>query len=275
MGDSDRAPAERAANRRNWDDLADVHVDSDFYDVPSVVAGESTLRQIERAELADVFDDWAAGRRTRVAHLQCHIGLDTISLARAGADVVGLDFSETSIEHARDIADRTEVDPAFVGADVYDAPTALDGPFDVVFASYGVLCWLPDVARWAEVVADLLASGGVAYLVDYHPFTDTFGWEESVPVRDYFADDPALYDDGGSYADYEAEVEHTESYQWQHTLGDVVTGMAAAGLRVEFLHEHPQSYYRRFEAMTADDDGVYRYEDPELPQLFSIRAEKR
>lgn len=275
MDEDPPAPTERAANRRNWDDLADVHVESSFYDVEAVVDGASTLRPIEREELADVFAAWDEGRQTHVAHLQCHIGLDTVSLAREGAEVVGLDFSDESIEHAREIAAATEVDPSFVVADVYDAPDTLDGPFDVVFASYGVLCWLPDVERWAQVVSDLLAPGGVAYLVDYHPFTDVFGWDEAVPVRDYFAEEPALNDEGGSYADFEADVEHTESYQWQHTLGEIVTGLIDAGLTVEFLHEHPQSYFRRFEPMTADEDGVYRYEDPELPQLFSVRAEKR
>lgn len=260
------------ANRRHWDDLAAVHVDAEFYDVPSVVDGASSLRAVEREELSDLFEDWAAGRRTRVAHLQCHVGLDTVSLAREGADVVGLDFSAESVARAREIAERAGVDARFVESDVYDAPQALDGRFDLVFCSYGVLCWLPDVREWAGVVAALLRPGGTLYLVDYHPFTDALGWEDCRPAYDYFADEPAEFDEDGSYADEDASLDHTRSYLWVHPVGEVVTALVDAGLELEFLHEFPHAYFRRFADMEADDDGRYRLPDVDLPQLYSVRA---
>lgn len=265
---------ELAVNRRHWDELAGVHVDSAFYDVEAVVDGASSLREIEREELGDLFDAWAAGRENEVAHLQCHVGLDTVSLAREGADVAGLDFSEESIAHARDVADRAGVDAEFVVSDVYEADEALSSPFDVVFSSYGVLFWLPDVRAWAEVVADLLRPGGTAYLVDYHPFTDTLGWEDCRPTYDYFHDGPLEFDEDGSYADEDAQLDHTLSYAWIHPLGEVVTALVDAGLELEFLHEFPHAYFRRFADMEADSEGRYHLPSADLPQLYSVRARK-
>lgn len=152
-------------NQANWDARVPVHLDSDFYDVAGFKAGGSALRPFELAEVGDV-----AGRS--LAHLQCHLGLDTLSWARLGAEVTGLDFSGAAIEQARSIAAECGLPARFVTADVYDAPRALGETYDIVYTGVGALVWLPDLTRWAEAVAALLNPGGFLYLAEFHPFTN-------------------------------------------------------------------------------------------------------
>ncbi|MFB6173277.1 MAG: class I SAM-dependent methyltransferase [Halobacteriales archaeon] len=255
-----------AANRRFWEELADLHPDTEFYDAEAVVGGASSLRGIEREELPSL-----DGRD--VLHLQCHIGLDSVSLAREGADVTAVDYSERAIDTARELAAAAGADVEFVETDVRDVPGVVDREFDLVFASYGVLTWVPDVGEWAAVAAGMLRPGGALYLVDYHPFTDVLDREGRRPEADYFGDEPLALEEEGSYAAPEGEVTHTSTYQWTHGLGEVVTAVADAGLSLAFLHEFPYAYFRRFEGMVEDEAGRWRFEDdPQLPQLFSLLA---
>jgi 2-polyprenyl-3-methyl-5-hydroxy-6-metoxy-1,4-benzoquinol methylase len=154
----------RELNRANWDDRVPVHLASEYYNVAGFRSGVSSLRPFESAEVGDV-----TGKR--LLHLQCHVGLDALSWARLGAQVIGLDFSEPAIKAARSLAADLGIDASFVVADVYDAVTALAGQrFDVVYTGTGALVWLPDMTRWAQVVAALLEPGGLLYLVEGHPF---------------------------------------------------------------------------------------------------------
>lgn len=267
-----------AENRARWEELAAIHPETEFYDVEAFLAGESSLYPLERAELGD-----AVGAGTTLLHLQCHFGLDTLSWAREGAEVVGVDFAETAIERARalaaeaGLADRAE----FVRSDVYEVPDRLDRAFEVVFSSYGTVYWLPDVDRWAEVVAACLDPGGVFYLAESHPFTRVFGEEttaERATLRyPYFGDaEPITVEEGGSYAAPDADLEHARSHGWAHGLGEIVTALLDAGLRLEFLHEHPWSEFRALDAMEADEAGRWWLPglEHDLPFVFSLRARK-
>jgi SAM-dependent methyltransferase len=214
-------------------------------------------------------------------HLQCHIGLDTLSWARHGAArVVGLDFSEPAVETARSLAadlgfgaDRA----AFVAADLYDAPQAVpDSSYDIVYTGVGALCWLPDIRRWAETAASLVAPGGFLYLAEFHPITDVLDEETgSRVVHDYFDRDAQVYELSGTYTDGDADLAHNRTVQWQHPLGEVVSALAAAGLRIEFLHEHDVSLFRQFEAFEVRD-GYHRFPAgrPRVPLMYSLRARK-
>jgi SAM-dependent methyltransferase len=264
--DSDAADW-RELNRANWDDRVPVHLASEFYDIDGFLAGVSSLLPFESAEVGDV-----TGKR--LVHLQCHVGLDTLSWARIGAQVTGLDFSQPAIKAAQGLAADLAVDASFVVADVYDAVTALGGRrFDVVYTGTGALVWLPDITRWAQVVATLLEPGGFLYLVEGHPFAQILDDTQGMNiVLDYFADQPWVEDYPYTYTDGPA-LTHTRSVQFQHGLGQVVTALADAGLRIEFLNEHDFDCYRRFRSLE-HRGGQYRFPagHPLIPMMFSLRA---
>jgi SAM-dependent methyltransferase len=268
-GSDDRTAADwRTLNRANWDDRVPVHLASEFYDLAGFRAGRETLRAFEVAEAGDV-------RGKRLVHLQCHIGLDTLSWARHGALVSGLDFSGPAIEAARSLAAELGLTASFVASDVYDAPAAFAGQrFDIVYASVGSLVWLPDVTWWARVAAALLAPGGFLYLVDGHPFGQVLDDATGTTVSyDYFDDGPQVLEHPWSYTGG-APLEHQRQVQYQHPLGQVLTAVADAGLRIEFLHEHDFDSFQRFESLERQDDGTYRLPpgQPRIPMLLSLRA---
>jgi SAM-dependent methyltransferase len=283
----------RETNRRRWDERVPLHLASDFYDVDGFRAGKSALRDFERAEVGDVHGK-------SLLHLQCHIGMDTLSWARHGASrVVGLDFSERAVEAARELAAEEGLGPeraTFVAADVYDAVAAVpDTSYDIVYTGVGALCWLPDIRRWAETAASLVAPGGFLYLAEFHPLTDILDDATGSRVEhDYFARDAWIEDDPAGYTDLDSgypdndagdagdaatatapPTVHNRSVEWQHPLGDVVSALAAAGLRVEFLREHDTTLFARFRALEGRD-GVYRFpaDRPRIPLMYSLKASK-
>ncbi|MEV0229596.1 class I SAM-dependent methyltransferase [Nonomuraea sp. NPDC050786] len=256
-----------AVNRANWNARVPIHVASDFYDVEGFKAGRNAIRSFERDEVGDV-----AGRS--LVHLQCHFGLDTLSWARLGAEVTGLDFSESAIEQARALAAECGIPARFVTADVYDAVEALGGAtYDIVYTGIGALVWLPDLTRWAETVARLLKPGGFLYLAELHPFADILDEETgAVVTHDYFEKGPHVWEYPHTYTGSEV-LEHQTSVQFQHGLGEVVSAVTAAGLRVEFLHEHDQTFFRRFATLVVSD-GAHRFPEgaPRVPLVYSLRA---
>ncbi len=258
----------RGLNRANWDDRVPIHLASSFYDLAGFRAGASTLRPFEVAEVGDV-----AG--LSLLHLQCHIGLDTLSWARRGALVSGLDFSAPAVSAASALARELGIDASFVVSDVYEGAAALGGGrFDVVYTGVGALVWLPDITRWARVVAELLAPGGFLYLVEGHPFAQVLDDDSGLVVaRDYFDAEPEVSDWAHSYTDGPA-LEHVRSVQFQHGLGEIVTAVVQAGMRVEFLHEFEFDAFGRWESLERRDDGTYRLpaERPRVPLIFSLRA---
>jgi SAM-dependent methyltransferase len=231
------------------------------------------LHELELGEVGDV-----AGKS--LLHLQCHFGLDTLSWARLGASVTGLDFSSVAIEEARRLATELSIDARFVESDLYAAPSALDGErFDIVFTSYGVLSWMPDIGRWASVVASLVSPGGFLYVAEIHPaamvLSDEPGIEDLRVGYPYWTStaEPLRFEEEGTYADYDAPIKLPE-YVWQHGLGGIVTGLIDAGLTLEFLHEHDRTVYQQLPFMEKGSDGWWRLPTsmPALPLLFSLRA---
>lgn len=257
-----------ALNRALWDERVPIHVASSFYDVDAFLAGGSTLRPFEVEEVGDV-----AG--LTLLHAQCHFGLDTLSWARRGARVTGLDFSEPAIAAARKLAADAGLEAEFVASDVYEAAGALGGRrFDVVYTGLGALNWLPDVERWARVIAGLVAPGGRFYLAEFHPFSAVFA-EDALTVKyPYFHAEPFMWDEPGTYADVEAVTEHNRSVEWNHGLGAVVSALVAAGLRLEFLHEHDHTLFAVWPFLERLADGTYRMPEgtPSLPLMYSLLA---
>jgi SAM-dependent methyltransferase len=255
-------------NRAMWDERVPIHVGSEFYDVEGFLAGASTLRPFELHEMGDV-------EGLTLVHPQCHFGLDTLSWARLGARVTGLDFSQPAIEAAREVAKRAGLDAEFVQANVYDAPAALDGRrFDVLYTGLGAINWLPDIERWARTMAQLLVPGGRFYLAEFHPFTKVFGYPELGLADSYFDRDPQRFDEAGTYTDLDAPTVNNRSVEWEHPLGDVVSAIARAGLRIEFLHEHDYTLFERWPVLERSEGGIYRLPEgtPSLPLMYSLRA---
>ncbi|WP_030801386.1 class I SAM-dependent methyltransferase [Streptomyces sp. NRRL S-337] len=265
----------RETNRARWDERVAIHTASDFYDQERFRRVRDVLRDFETAEVGDV-----TGRT--LLHLQCHFGQDTLSWAHRGAArVVGLDFSEPAVEAARELAAELGYGPdraAFVAADVYDAAEAApDASYDIVYTGIGALNWLPDLERWADTAASLVAPGGFLYLAEFHPLADSLDDETGARiVHDYFSRDAWVDEVPGTYADFEAPTVNNRSVEWQHPLGDVVSAVAGAGLRIDFLHEHDMTMFQRFAALRRGDDGYYRFpgDRPRVPLMYSLRASR-
>jgi SAM-dependent methyltransferase len=261
-------------NQQLWNTWTPLHETSDFYDLPGFKAGKSSLRPIERGELTDV-----AGRL--LLHLQCHFGLDTLSWARKGAIVTGVDFSDRSIALAQSLSVELDIPATFVCSDVEHLPDVLHGQFEIVFSSYGVLPWLRDLRRWAEVIAHFLAPNGIFYLVDDHPCMRTLQANDAgelvVASPYFFAEQPSRIEARGSYAAPADEQTPLRAwYIWNHSLSEILGALLGAGLQLEFLHEFPFAMRAKFPGMQRGDDGVWRFsQPPAFPLLFSLQARKR
>ncbi len=266
-----------AADRRLWDAWTRINVPSAFYDVASFLDGTRPIRLsgYEREEVGPVDG-------LGLLHLQCHFGLDTLSWARLGARVTGVDFSDEAIAAARRLAEQVDVDARFIRSDVYQLPDVLDELFDVVYTSRGVLGWLPDIRRWARVVARFVRPGGRFYVTDVHPVALAFADEDVAPgelrlAYPYWSHaEPIRIEPHGSYADRSAPTEGLVEYGWDHSLGEIVTALIDAGLRIDLLHEFdfvewPMPF------LVECPDGRYRLPADaggELPLFFSLRATK-
>jgi SAM-dependent methyltransferase len=267
-----------AANQRLWDAWTAVHAAGEFYDLAGFRTGGIRIRPYEIAALGDV-----TGRT--LLHLQCHFGLDTLSWARLGATVTGVDFSPAAIRLARELAaDIGVTDARFIESNVYQLPVRLADEFDIVYTSRGVLGWLPDIRGWARVVARFVKPGGRFYISEAHPLIQTFE-SEGVGPRElrlrypyWEHGDPLIFDVHGSYADRDAELgaEHTE-HGWNHGLGEIVTALIDAGLRLDRLDEQPfLEWPADFLVEREPGSGVYVLPDGpgELPLMFSLLASK-
>jgi SAM-dependent methyltransferase len=259
------------ANRASWDDRTDIHVRSAFYDVEGWLQREPGPRPREIEALGDV-----AG--LRLLHLQCHFGLDTLQWARAGARVTGLDFSAEAIGVAHDIARRAGLaDRAeFVCANVYDATSALGNTtFDVVYVSLGALCWLPSVERWAAQVGALVAPGGRFYIHDVHPVAWALADDRNEFEHTYFEEQQPYVDDSeATYTDADRPLVQRRSYQWNHSIGEIVTALIRHGLRLEWLVEHDWTVWPRWPwlVQVGDDEWAPPPGAARPPLTFSLLA---
>jgi len=262
-----------AANRVYWDRMAAFNLA--HWDVEGFVADSSRLSPIVAADREAVGDV----RGKSLLHLQCHFGLDTLSWARLGAEVTGIDFSPQAIAFANGLAVRTGLSARFVETDLYAVPEVLDERFEVVYTGTGALCWLPDIRRWGEVVARMLAPGGVFYIREAHPalwsLEDERDDAQLVIERRYFEEAEPLCWDSDPVWDKKA-IEPSITYEWNHGLGEILTALIDAGLAIELVREHRRCAWQALPFLVEDDEGWWRLADrPErLPLMYSIRARK-
>ncbi len=255
-------------NQILWDAKTDVHFDSDFYDVKSFLAGNSSLNSLELEWLGDV-----AGKS--ILHLQCHFGLDTISLARMGADVVGVDFSEKAIQKAKELAVQVGTSTKFIQCNIYDLKSKLQQQFDIVFTSYGVIGWLPDLQKWAELISYYLKPGGSFILVEFHPVLWMFDYEFRRIEYSYFNSGPIIEEVEGTYADRHAPIRNTSVF-WNHSFADIFTALLQSNMQIDRFEEFNYSPYNCFEHTVEIKPQKYQIRGLEnkLPMLYAIRASK-
>lgn len=267
----------RDVNLALWDERAPAHAASPGYGLDRFLADPSHLSEVVR------FDRPLLGPidRARGVHLQCHLGTDTVSLSRLGARMTGLDFSAAALARARELVAATGEDVGFVEADVYAAPDVLPrGAFDLVYTGIGALCWLPDIGRWASVVAALLAPGGRLFLREGHPvlwaLADARPDGLLVVEHPYFErDEPTVWDEEGTYVETDAVFEHHRSHEWNHGLGEVVTALLGEGLVVTGLVEHDSVPWEALPGqMELLPGGEWRLADRpwRLPHSYTLTA---
>jgi SAM-dependent methyltransferase len=259
------------ANLKLWDEITPIHAQSEQYDVAGFKAGKNTLKSVELKEVGEV-----SGKS--LLHLQCHFGMDTLSWARLGAKATGVDYSTEAIELARSLSRETGINAQFILSDIYELQGKIQEKFDIVFTSYGIIYWLPDLKRWAEIIAHFLKPGGFFYIVEIHPFLTIFDNSEKavdykVTNSYFYRTEPVTWEPEGDYTDRSAKVVNP-SFEWTHSLGDVISALTGAGLKIEYLHEFPLSPYRWSPFTVKDDDGWWRVKGDKVPLIFSIKAGK-
>jgi SAM-dependent methyltransferase len=265
-----------AINLANWDERAPAHAKSSGYNVADFAADPGYLSEVVR------FDRPRLGSidGLRGVHLQCHIGTDTVSLARLGARMTGLDFSPAALVEARALAQAAGVEVDFVQSDVYAAAEVLpEGEFDLVFTGIGALCWLPDIRRWAAVVARLLKPGGRLFLREGHPMLWALHEDPADGLKvvyPYFeTKEPLVYDDPGTYVDTETAFTHNVTHSWNHGLGEIVSALLAQGMRLTMLEEHDSVPWKALEhGMVEDDHGEWRLAEhrERVPMTYTLQA---
>lgn len=255
-------------NRALWDKKTKIHAGSEFYNTGDFVAGTSSLKEIELALLGDV-----AGKS--VLHLQCHFGQDSLSLARMGAKVTGIDFSGEAINTARELNEQLGLDAEFICTDIYELPSKLDQQFDIVFTSYGVIGWLPDMKGWADIVARFLKPGGKFVFVEFHPVIWMFSNDFGEIQYSYFNKEAIVETLSGTYADRSADIV-MEEIGWNHDLGEVLQALISNGLRLTSFREFDWSPCNCFSNTVEIAPGKYHIRGLEgkIPMVYALTATK-
>lgn len=256
-------------NKAAWNSRTDHHINSTFYDVEDFLKGESSLNEIELKLLGNI-----AGKN--ILHLQCHFGQDSISLARLGAAVTGVDLSDNAITIAIDLAKKTNAAATFICCDIYDLPKQLDKKFDIVFTSYGTIGWFPDLDKWAAIISSSLKPGGKFIFAEFHPVVWMFDNDFEKIAYTYAKSDPIIEVEEGTYADRTAPIT-TEMITWNHSISEVMTSLIQQGLEINSFEEFDYSPYNCFNKTTEFEPGKFRIErfGNKIPMVYALSATKK
>lgn len=265
------------ANQALWNAKTAVHATSDFYDNEAFLKGKSSLKPSELEALGDV-----SGKS--LLHLQCHFGQDSLSWARMGAKVTAIDLSDASIALARQMAEQLALDVRFINCNVYDSSEHLhDEQFDIVFTSYGTICWLPDLEKWAATISRHLKPGGTFCIVEFHPAYNMYDWPADHIAFPYFGGKgPYEEEVEGSYSDNAGKEPGAKSqvkgkeYFWMHSLHETAMPLLKQGLQWTDFTEYPYSYYKAFPGLVDIGGGRYQWEGHEgmVPMMFRMVFQK-
>lgn len=256
-------------NRKSWNNITDINIKSEFYDLENFIKGKSSLNNIELELLGDLSNK-------TILHLQCHFGQDTISLNRLGAKVTGVDLSDKAIERAKQLSKKTSSNASFICCDIYDLPNHLDKKFDIVYSSYGTICWFPDLDKWSKIISKFLKPNGKFIFVEFHPvvwmFDDNF---KKIDYR-YFNSGAIKESENGTYAEKNADI--IQDYvTWNHDLSEVLNSLIKNELEIKSFNEYDYSPYNCFNKTVEFEAKKYRIEhlQDKIPMVYSIVAKKK
>lgn len=255
-------------NRDTWNTKVGVHVDSKMYDLQEFINGKSSLNKIELDALGEV-------KGKSLLHLQCHFGQDTLSWSRMGAKCTGVDLSDAGIEKAKQLNKQLQLDVNFVQCNVLDTSRYVSDMFDIVFTSYGVIGWLPDLKPWAKMIAERLKPGGEFYMVEFHPIVWMFDYTQTPAQLIYgYQQDEVIYEEySGTYANQNSKMTSKE-FTWNHGLSEVINALIDAGLIINYLNEYNETPYNVLPGLIANEDGNYTLKSDLYPLLYDIKATK-
>lgn len=255
-------------NKATWNEKVNIHAKSDMYDIEAFKKGKSSLMAYEQRALSDV-------KGKSLLHLQCHFGQDTLSWSRLGAKCVGVDLSDEGIALAKKLNAELKLDTDFICCNVLETSKHIDKTFDIVFTSYGVIGWLPDLKPWGRMIAERLKQGGTFYMVEFHPIVWMFDYTEGKPVMKYgYMQDEVIYEEyQGTYADNNSKMISKE-YGWNHGLSDVINALTEAGLHIEYLNEYHESPYDVLPNLVTTKSGMFTTKDQLYPLIFELKAWK-
>lgn len=256
-------------NKESWNKKTPSHLKSNFYDVDGFLKGKSSLNEIELELLGDV-------KGKNILHLQCHFGQDTISLARLGANVTGIDLSDKAIESANDLAEKSNVEANFICCDIYDLPNHLDQQFDIVYTSYGTIIWLPDLDKWSGIVSKYLKPEGKFVFVEFHPVVWMLDEDFNGVKYNYFNSGAIVETETGTYADTEAPITQ-ECITWNHGIGDVVNNLIKNNVQIDSLIEYDYSPYACFNGTIEIEPKKHQIKKlgNKIPMLYSVVGTKK
>jgi len=255
-------------NRQTWNEKVKIHSESKMYDLDAFKNGKSSLMSYELEALGDV-------KGKSLLHLQCHFGQDTLSWSRLGAKCTGVDLSDEGIVLAKSLNNQLGLEAEFVRCNVLDTSKYIKDTFDVVFTSYGVIGWLPDLKPWGQMIAERLKRGGTFYMVEFHPIVWMFDYLDGNTVMRYgYMQDEVIYEEyEGTYADESSKITSKE-YGWNHGLSEVINALVQAGLQIDFLNEYDESPYNVLPDLVETTSGNYVTKDKLYPLIFELKATK-
>lgn len=254
------------ANKEVWNQRTTVHKTSDFYNLAGFKNGESALTPIETQEVGDV-------KGKTMLHLQCHFGMDSLSWARKGATVTGIDFSEKAIEEAQALNKELGLNAEFICCNVYDLEQHLDQQFDIVFTSYGVIGWLPDLDKWARLIVRYLKPGGYFYIAEFHPVVWMFD-DDFTRIQYYYDNREVIVtEQQGTYTNRDADIKGKE-YSWNHSISEVLNALINAGLQITVFNEYNYSPYPCFRNIVEFEPGKWHFKGMEgkIPVVYTLKA---
>ncbi|MCG8474838.1 MAG: class I SAM-dependent methyltransferase [Cytophagales bacterium] len=257
-----------SVNKSLWNEKTPYHLESDFYDNDSFLEGRNSLNEIELALLEDV-------KGKKILHLQCHFGQDTLSFARMGAQVTGIDFSDKAIQVANRMAEKLDLDAQFICCNVLEIDKHITGQFDLIYTSYGAICWLPELDTWAKNISKMLKPDGKFMIVEFHPAVWMFDYDFKKVNYSYFNRDAIIEEEEGTYAKTDAPIKH-EAYNWNHSIGELVRSLTSQDFLIDHFEEYDYSPYDCFKHTVRSEKGFQiKGIEGKLPIIYSLTAIKR
>ena len=256
-------------NKDTWNKKVGIHAKSEMYKMEAFKSGETSLMPYEINALGDV-------NGKSLLHLQCHFGQDTLSWSRMGAKAVGVDISDKAITLAQQLNEELKLNAKFVCCNVLDTSKHIKETFDIVFTSYGVIGWLPNLKPWAQMIAERLTTGGTFYMVEFHPILWMFDYlDDDLKMKYHYSQDEPVYEEyEGTYANQTSKMVSKE-YGWNHGLSEVINALIEAGLQIDYLNEHDESPYNVFPDLVKLDNGMYKMKNQLFPMIFELKATKK